>query len=173
MKDQKLRKHIPISNLIACLAAAMVALPIALSASPKKDTVETSLIVNIDDFRASLDLDAEWIREDLLERAFYDAARHQKLDGFDLRYNDEGDKDARDYLNLNILHWRRSFANMYEITVSATYYDADGKKIKLGVFHGYRSGIDISMRGDIAEDFADTAEDAFEQAFKKLRKILT
>ena len=125
MKYDKLRGYIPIRNLIACLATAMVALPIGLSASPKKNAAETSLIVNIDDFRASLKLDAEWIREDLLERAFYDAARHQKLDGFNLRYNDEGNKDSRDYLNLNILHWRRSFANMYEITVSATYYNAE------------------------------------------------
>ena len=173
MKYDKLRGYIPIRNLIACLATAMVALPIALSASPEKEAIENSLIVNIDDFRASFDLDAELIREDLLERAFYDAARHQKLKGFELRYNDEGDKGAQDYLNLNILHWRRSIGNMYEITVSATYYDADGKEIKLGVFHGYRSGIDISMHGDIADHFTDTAEDAFGQALKKLRKTLT
>lgn len=173
MKYRKSWGHIPIRNLITCLAAVMVALPIALSAPPKNEAVENSLIVNIDDVRAVFNIDAEWIREDLLERAFYDAARHQKLKGFELRYNDDGDKNARDYLDFTILHWRRSIGNMYEITISATYYNADGKEIKLGVFHGYRSGIDVSMRGDIADHFADTAEDAFEQALKKMRKMLS
>ncbi|MFL3659928.1 MAG: hypothetical protein ACJ07L_17995 [Opitutales bacterium] len=122
MKYRKSWKRIPLRNLITCLAAIIIALPTGLSAPPTKEDVENRLIVNIDDVRAVFNIDAEWIREDLLDRAFY---------------------------------------------------DADGKEIKLGVFHGYRSGIDVSMRGDIADHFAETAEDAFEQAFKKMNRMLS
>ena len=104
MKYRKSWKRIPLRNLITCLAAIIIALPTALSAPTTKEDVENSLIVNIDDVRAAFNIDAEWIREDLLERAFY---------------------------------------------------DADGKEIKLGVFHGYRSGIDVSMRSDAANQASE------------------
>jgi len=53
---------------------------------------------------------------------------------------------------------------------SATYRNADRDKIKLGVFRGYRSGIDVLMRRDIGDHLADSAEDAFYDALKGLKK---
>ena len=62
---------------------------------------------------------------------------------------------------------------MYEFAASAKYYNADGEEIKLGVFRGYRSGIDVLMRRDVGDHFADSAEDAFYDALKTLKKKLS
>ncbi len=172
MKYCKLWKQRLARNLIVCLATAMVASPVALSASPEKiEPLEQNLIINIDDLRGLISLDAEWVRKDLLENAFYEAARRQKFVGFELHYNDNGPKNPRDYLEFKVIHWGRSVGNMYEISVSAKYYDADGNGINLGVFRGYRSGIDVLMRRDIADHFEETAEDAFRQAIRKLKAL--
>lgn len=62
---------------------------------------------------------------------------------------------------------------MYEFTTAARYLNAYGDEIKLGVFRGYRSGIDVFIGRDIGDHFADTAEDAFRQALKKLDEKLS
>ncbi len=60
---------------------------------------------------------------------------------------------------------------MYHFSVAADYRDADGELIKLGTFHGYESGLMVSMRGDVGRAFAATAEDAFRQALEKLAEL--
>jgi hypothetical protein len=143
------------------------------SAEDIEEIREKNLIVNIDDPLGFFDIDAEWIREDLLENAFYEAAARQKLKDFELTYNDVTPKNARGVLEFRIISWRRSVANMYEFTTAARYLNADGDEIKLGVFRGYRSGIDVFIGRDIGDHFADTAEDAFRQALKKLEEKLS
>lgn len=160
-------------NLLAILAAIML-LPLGFASSDDIEEIkEQNLIVNIDDPLGFFNVDAEWIREDLLETAFYEAAKRQKLGDFELTYNDVTPKNARGVLEFRIISWRRSVANMYEFTTAARYLNADGDEIKLGVFRGYRSGIDVFIGRDIGEHFADTAEDAFRQALKKLNEKLS
>ncbi|MEC7906126.1 MAG: hypothetical protein VYC82_02785 [Verrucomicrobiota bacterium] len=62
---------------------------------------------------------------------------------------------------------------MYEFNAAAKYYIADGDEIKLGFFRGYRSGIDVLARRNIGDHFADSAEDAFYDALKTLKKKLS
>ncbi len=160
-------------SLLSLLAVLLVSPITSVLAKDIEEIKETNLIVNIDDPVALFDVDAEWIREDLLEYAFYEAARREKLGEFDLHYNGVKPKNARGRLEFNVISWRRSVANMYEFTVSAKYYNADGNQMNLGVFRGYRSGIDVLISRDIGDHFADSAEDAFRQALKKLDKMLS
>lgn len=62
---------------------------------------------------------------------------------------------------------------MYDFTTAARYLNTDGDKIKLGVFRGYHSALDVFIGRDIGEHFADTAEDAFRQELKKLHEKLS
>lgn len=151
--------------------AAILAVPAGIAFA--KDDKGSKMIVYIDDSKALFNVDAEWMREDLLRNAFYEAAERQNLKGFDLQYNGVLPKNARDTLAFRVIHWKRSAANMYEFSVSAKYYNVDGKAINLGVFNGYRSGIDVTNRRDIAEHFADAAQDAFRDAVKKLGEKLS
>jgi len=173
----KNRKHLVKGTFFKAffsLFAMVMVTPFGLALTENMEEVqENKLVVNIDDPLAYFNVDAEWIREDLLESAFYDAARRQKLEGFELSYNGITPKNARGVLEFRIISWRRSVANMYEFTTSARYINADGDEIKLGVFRGYRSGITALMRRDIGEHFADTAEDAFRQALRKLDEKLS
>lgn len=156
------------------LLAVVLAVPFGYASTEHIEEIkETKLIVNIDDPYAFFSVDAEWIREDLLETAFYEAAKREKLEGFDLQYNNVTSKNARGVLEFKVISWRRSVANMYEFAVSAKYYNADGDQINLGVFRGYRSGIGVFMSRDIGDHFADSAQDAFRQALRKLGEKLS
>ncbi len=156
------------------IIAALTVLPLGFATSEDIEEVkEKNLVVNIDDPLGFFSVDAEWLREDLLETAFYEAAARQKLKDFELTYNGATPKNARGVLEFRIISWRRSVANMYEFTTAARYLNADGDEIKLGVFRGYRSGIDVFIGRDIGEHFADTAEDAFRQALRKLDEKLS
>ena len=161
------------SSLLSVLAIMLISPITSVLAKDIEEIREKNLIVNIDDPMALFSVDAEWIREDLLENAFYEAARREKLGSFDFNYNEIAPKNARGRLEFNVISWRRSVANMYEFTVSAKYYNADGNQMNLGVFRGYRSGIDVFISRDIGDHFADSAEDAFRQALKKLDKMLS
>lgn len=174
MKHTKRLRNRIFSRAFFSLIAATAVVPLGLALTEDIEEIrENKLIVNIDDPLAYFNVDAEWIREDLLESAFYDAARRQKLEGFELTYNGVTPTNARGVLEFRVISWKRSVANMYEFTTSAHYIDADGNKIKLGVFRGYRSGIDVLLRRDIGEHFVDTAEDAFRQALRKLDEKLS
>ena len=136
---------------------------------------ETALIVNIKDPCGLFIPEAEWVQEDLLEQAFYNAADRPKLDDFEIMYNGIVPKNARSYLDFRVISWRRSIGNMHEFTAAATYCNADRDEIKLGVFRRYRSGISIIMRRDrdVGDHFVDTPEDAFYDALKTLKKKLS
>lgn len=159
---------------LASLIVAALLLPLSnTNAEDIEEIKETALIVNISDPYGLFSAEAEWVREDLLERAFYDAADRSKLEDFEIVYNGVVPKNARSYLDFRVISWRRSVANMYGFAASAKYYNADGEEIKLGVFRGYRSGIDVLMRRDVGDHFADSAEDAFYDALKTLKKKLS
>lgn len=169
--DHKLSRN---AGWPASLIVAALLLPLSYAfADDIEEITETGLIVNIEDPYGLFSAEAEWVREDLLERAFYDAAERLKLKDFEIVYNGVVPKNARSYLDFRVISWRRSVANMYEFTAAAKYYNADGDEIKLGVFRGYRSGIDVLVRKDIGDQFADSAEDAFYDALKNLKKKLS
>jgi len=135
-----------------------------------EDTSELS--VNIEDIRGLIDLEAELIREELIEPAFYEAAKRKKwLGDYSLTYNEQLPKNPRNRLEIRLFDWSRNRANFFEFAGSAIYYDSDGKPLNLGMIHGIRSGIDVTMRHDFGEHFADAAEDAFDEALRKLKKL--
>ena len=169
--DHKLSRN---AGWLASLIVAALLLPLSNAfADDIEEIKETALIVNIKDPYGLFSPEAEWVREDLLEQAFYDAADRTKLDDFEIMYNGIVPKNARSYLDFRVISWRRSVGNMYEFTAAATYYNADGDEIKLGVFRGYRSGVSVLMRRDVGDHFADSAEDAFYDALKNLKKKLS
>ena len=159
---------------LASLIVAAFLLPLSnVFADDIEEIKETALIVNIEDPYGLFSPEAEWVQEDLLEQAFYDAADRAKLDGFETMYNRIVPKNARSYVDFRVISWRRSIGNMYEFTAAATYYNADGDENKLGVFRGYRSGVGVLMRRDVGDHFLDSAEDAFYDALKTLKKKLS
>lgn len=162
-------------KLLAILAAGLATLAIPLaSAQEKKGMIQDKVVVQIDDLQGQIDARLDSPREDLLAQAFTDAASRSELIGdYELEYNSVLPNDARGYLEFNVIRWERSVANMYEFTATATYHDLDGKEINLGTFHGKRSGINVVTRYDIGENFAGSAQDAFEQALKKLEERLS
>ena len=136
------------------------------------ESMDGALIVNFDDLLGHVDPNIEWIRENLLETAFYEASRRTKLaNNYVVEYNGSIPKLPKNLLNLRIVEWRRSPTNFYEFRAIATYYDADGKATKLGTVSGTRSGLSVFNRYDVGEHFADAAEDAIKKALKKLETI--
>lgn len=156
--------------LLSLLSISLAAL-LAASAA-QADGNSGQMIVNVDDVRGLFDLDTEWIRQDLLETAFHDAAKRKKwLGDYRFTYNNQLPTNPRNRLELRLLDWSRNRANFFEFSGGAVYYDADGKSHNLGIVYGVRTGIDITMRHDIGERFAEVAEDAFADALRKLKKI--
>ena len=136
------------------------------------EATDDALIVNFDDLLGHTDPNIEWIREALLETAFYEATQRMKLaSNYIVEYNGSIPKRPKNLLNLRIVEWRRSPANFFEFRAIATYYDADGEAIKLGSVSGARSGLSVFNRYDVSEHFADAAEDAIKEALKKLKTI--
>jgi len=163
------------TKLISVLIAATLGATASFAAKAEDSAgplLGGKLVVNIDDIHGLFDLDAEWIREGLLETAFYDAAKRKKwLGEYEFMYNDPLPKNPKNRLEVRLLDWSRNVANFFEFSASAVYYDADGNANNLGMIYGTRSGIDVTLRYDIGENFAETAEDAFAEALRKLRKV--
>lgn len=161
--------------LVAFLATLLLAAAGQANDSGDGDTRANpggSLIVNVDDLRGLFNLDVEWIRKDLLENAFNDAAKRRKwLGDYRFTYNEPLPKHPRNHLEIRLFDWSRNRANFFEFSASAIYFDSDGKSHNLGITYGTRSGIDVTMRYDIGERFADVAEDAFGEALRKLKKL--
>lgn len=154
-------------------AAGLVYAP--LGAAPEKRgsalAGDDALLVVVDDLLGEIDPSADYVREDLLQNAFYDAARRNEwLGEFTFEYNHTVAKDARGYLRFNIIDWEQTRSGFFEISLSASFTDADGKTLDLGTFHGMRSGIAVTTGRDVAEHFSDVAQDAFEDALKRLKK---
>lgn len=136
-------------------------------------SAETNRIqVKIDDMVGQADFRSESVREDLLRTAFYDAASREKwLGKYEFSYNGIGEAAAPGSLEFRVIDWRRSVGNLYQFSVAASYRNADGELVRLGTYHGYESGIAVSMLGDVGRAYADAAEDAFRQALKKLAEL--
>ena len=125
----------------------------------------------VDDIQAIGSFDAEDIREDLLREAFADAARREKwLGDYDFEYNGSSREEGEVGIELRVIDWRRSAAGVYQFSVLAEYWNADGEKTSLGSFHGMRSSIAVFSGWDVGEQFAGSAEDAFRDALRKLKK---
>lgn len=138
------------------------------------DSPEDALIVNFDDLLGYADPNVDSIREDLLENAFYDATQRVKsANDYVMVYNGNIPERPKNLLNFRVVEWRRSLSNFYQFRAIATYYDADGKAIKLGSVLGTQSGIGVFNRYDVSEHFADAAEEAIKSAFKKLDKMVS
>ncbi len=89
---------------LLCLITSLLALPLVATFGEEAEEIrEKNLIVNIDDPHSLFDIDAEWIREDLLYNAFYDAARREKLGDFDITYNAISPKNARGVLEFDVI----------------------------------------------------------------------
>ncbi len=176
MKINRSKNRIVSSKLIALVSAFLISVPFSFGKGGDgvgNGLKTDNLTVNIDDVVSLFNIEAEWVREDLLETAFYDAARRAKLKDYDIEYNGVKPKNAKHFLDFDVIEWRRSPANFYEFRARAVYYDADGKPMNLGVVHGTRSGLSVFNRYDIGDHFAKSAEDAFRQALKKLNKNLS
>ncbi len=164
------------AKIVSLVSAFLISMPFSMGSdhSGAGNGVNLdNLTVNIDDIVSLFNIEAEWVREDLLETAFYDAARRMDIDDYEIEYNGIKPKNAKNYLDFDVIEWRRSPANFYEFRARAIYYDADGKPMNLGVVHGTRSGLSVFTRYDVGDHFAKSAEDAFRQALKKLSKNLS
>lgn len=132
---------------------------------------EAKVMVWVDDVRAFGSFEEERVREDILDQAFAEAARREKWFGkYDFQYNGAAREDGQAGIELRVLNWRRSPAGMFEFSVAANYWNAEGEKQVLGTFHGLRSSIAVFNRYDVGDMFADSAEDAFRDALRKLKK---
>ncbi|MBC2605863.1 hypothetical protein [Pelagicoccus albus] len=131
------------------------------------------LVVNINDIRGIVDFESERVREDLLRSAFYDAAdRSDWLGEFDFNYNSNKKSESPGSLDINVLNWRLSRTGIYEFTASATYWNNDGERVNLGLFHGSRMSLPVTNIWHSGEQFVDSAEDAFKDSLKKLKEIV-
>lgn len=159
---------------LATAALAATAFSYAAPATKTdKSTEESRVVVDVQDLRGRADINAEWVREDLLRSAFYDSASRAKwLGEYEFRYNANGVDNEKGVLELTVLDWQRSRAGMYTFAVRASYRDLDGKVTNLGVFHGYESGIAGFAGFDRGRYYVDSAEDAFTQALRKLNEHL-
>lgn len=175
MKNNIYQVSIWITKLTRSVGLAGLLLASAGSgfASPKTEDIERkdTITVWVDDMRAMGDFNAEDIREDLLREAFYDAARREKwLGDYDFEYNGIDREPNKAAIGLRVLDWSRSRSGMYNFTVAADYWNADGEKTSLGTFHGLRSSIAVFNGRDVGDQFAGSAEDAFRDALRTLKK---
>ncbi|WP_309026486.1 hypothetical protein [Pelagicoccus enzymogenes] len=139
--------------------------------SVKDSKVNQEVTIWVDDIHAIGDFDAEDIREDLLREAFADAARREKwLGDYEFEYNGAAREAGQSGIELKVIDWRRGAAGMYQFSVAANYWNADGEKTALGTFHGMRSSIAVFNGWDVGKQFAGSAEDAFRDALRKLKK---
>lgn len=173
MKTKALQSIFSLRTFVRLSAAALMASAAGTyaqsDAARKELAPQQELIVNVEDLNGIANMDSESTRESLLENAFYDAAQDKEwLGKYKFRYNANIPKDKGGYLEFNLVDWERSVSNMYECTLSATYYTVAGETIKLGSFHATESGIAVSTRRDAGEQFQKAAESAFEQALEKL-----
>jgi hypothetical protein len=164
------------SALLATLLAATVAAVSAQDAKQSKNendelTPNQKLIVNVVDLTGFVNIETDFIRENLLESAFYNAATEEDwLGGFEFRYNYSVPQDRGGYLEFNVIDWERSAANFYNFTATAHYRTVGGERINLGTFHGIESGITVTTGWDVGDAFRDAAETAFSEALDELKK---
>lgn len=139
--------------------------------APKAVEPQAEPMVWVDDANAYGSFEAERVREDLLDYAFAEAVRSEKWFGkYDFQYNGAARKAGQAGIELKVLNWRRSPAGMFEFSVSANYWNAEGEKQSLGTFHGLRTSITVFNGRDVGEMYADSAQDAFRDALRKLKK---
>ncbi len=137
----------------------------------EKTKQQEEITIWVDDIHAMGSLDAEDVREDLLRNAFADAARREKwLGDYDFEYNGRSREVGQVGIDLRIIDWSRSPAGAYRFAVAVDYWNADGEKTSLGTFHGMRSSIAVFNGWDVGEQFSGSAEDAFRDALRKLKK---
>lgn len=160
--------------LVACLAAIAVAVASAQKgqqeAAMEELAPDQTIIVNVEDLVGLANIETDFIRENLLETAFYNAAaEHDWLGDFEFRYNYSVPSDRGGYLEFTVLEWERSVTNFYEFRASARYRTVGGETINLGVFDGIRSGIAVVTGWEAGDAFVDAAESAFNEALDELK----
>lgn len=159
---------------LAVVAGFAATSPVALAQENENDARKElaagkRLIVNVDDLAGMANIRNDFIRENLLQSAFYGAADDKDWIGeFDFRYNYNVPEDRGGYLEFNVVDWERSVTNFYQCTVTATYRTLDGERINLGTFFGRKSGIAVLTGWEVGEAFEEVAEEAFSQALEKL-----
>lgn len=154
------------SGLLFALVGAGYAKPEAKESEPASEVT-----IWVDDIHAIGNFNAEDLREDLLREAFMDAARREKwLGDYDFEYNGSSREPGEVGVELRVVDWRRSPTGMYQFSVVADYWNADGEKLSLGTFHGMRTSIVVLNRWDVGEQFVGSAEDAFRDALRTLKK---
>lgn len=154
------------SGLLLAMVGSSFAAPLSEEAESKDE-----ITIWVDDFQAFGSFYAEDVREDLLREAFSDAARREKwLSNYDFEYNGMSRESGEVGIELRVVDWSRSAAGMYNFSVVADYWNIDGEKTALGRFHGLRTSIAVFTGRDVGEQFAGSAEDAFRDALRKLKK---
>ncbi len=176
MKNHKLKINNSLAKPIkwAALSGVMLAMVGTSFAKPLVDKSDASQEVTIwvDDVHAIGNIDAEDVREDLLREAFADAARQEKwLGDYDFEYNGISREPGESGIELRVIDWSRSPSGMYNFSVSANYWNADGVKTELGTFHGLKSSIAVLNGWDVGKQYVASAEDAFRDALRKLKKV--
>lgn len=169
--NTKARRSLLMSLFMA--AASLFVSPWAVQAKEAKaDPSEgQNLVVHVTDIQGMANIDAEWVREDLLRSAFHEAARkYEWLGDYEFKYNAGTPKNARLRLEFTVIDWERTVSNFFEFMISARYFDGDGNIVDLGTFHGIQSGISITSSYDVGDHYLDVAEDAFSQALRKLKE---
>jgi len=133
-----------------------------------------SLVFYIDDFRADFYPETDWIRENLIRSAIYDAVRRNKAFVMkDLVYNQTLPESATDAVSVRILEWRQNHSGFYQFSGTADYYDATGTKHNLGVISGTQSNLGVFNSFDVRDSFVEVVENAFRQALRKIEKLPT
>ncbi|MDQ8185857.1 hypothetical protein [Pelagicoccus sp. SDUM812002] len=159
-------KWTALSGLLLAMVGTNFADPITEDSTP-----EQGITIWVNDIQGMGSFRAEDVREDLLREAFYDAARREKwLGDYDFEYNGINREEGETGIELRVVDWSRSAAGMYNFRVVADFWNADGDKTSLGTFHGLRSSIAVFNGRDVGEQFAGSAEDAFRDALRKLKK---
>lgn len=131
------------------------------------------MVVNVNDLQGMADFRSEDIREDLLRTAFYDAAERADWFGeYDFRYNRNAEAAVPGSLELQVLNWRRSRTGMYEFSVAVNYWNVDGEKVRLGTSYGTRLGLLSTGPRSVGDQFSASAEDAFRDTLRKLKKVV-
>ncbi|MDQ8204116.1 hypothetical protein [Pelagicoccus sp. SDUM812003] len=160
--------------LAALAAVSLIGGAFAKASPAKGEKAEDGprLVVQINDLQGMAEFGSEYARENLLRAAFYEASRRADwLGDYDFEYNRNRDAGERGLLEFNVLHWKRSPAGTYNFTASVAFTDLDGNKTNLGTVQGMRTSIDVFNRWDVSEKFADSAEDAFNSALRKLKTL--
>ena len=172
MKMNALASLTPVRALaVVALVAASVGVRAQDDRQRKQLAPDQELLVNVEDLTGLANIRTDFVRENLLQSAFHNAANDEDwLGDFEFRYNYNVPGDRGGYLEFTVLDWERSVANMYEFRASARYRTLGGETINLGSFFGQQPGITIVTGWEVGDAFISAAESAFEDALEKLRE---